>query len=158
MLSRCSLMAQVRLMAKWVKKWTVPSSSSDKEYIVAIDKDGNYGCSCPVWIFRRKECHHIQAVKDGVGEKLREKPEYVLAKVDQPVYDEENNKLYIPLVGIPDALLMEATICYNLLKHGYSMAEVRELRRIPASWTMRAINRHIEQHGEAKYPEGWYTH
>ena len=145
-------------MSKWVQKWAVPSSSSDKEYVVAVDKDGNYGCSCPVWKFRRQECHHIQAVKGGDGEAVKEKPQYILAVVDKPIYDEKENKLYIPLVGIPDALMMEATICFYLLKHGYSMGEIREIRRIPPSWTVRAIKAHIERHGEAEYPEGWYRH
>lgn len=50
-------------MAKWIKKWKVNSSSSDRIYTVAIDKNGNYGCSCPAWKFRRQECKHIKSVK-----------------------------------------------------------------------------------------------
>lgn len=34
---------------KWVKRWTVPSSSSKGVHIIGIDAEGNYGCSCPAW-------------------------------------------------------------------------------------------------------------
>lgn len=34
---------------KWVKRWVVPSSSGEGEYIVGQDAEGNYGCSCPGW-------------------------------------------------------------------------------------------------------------
>ena len=48
---------------KWIKRFKVQSSSGNGDYIVAIDKEGNYGCSCPVWKFRRQECHHIKQIK-----------------------------------------------------------------------------------------------
>lgn len=52
----------------WVKKWTVPSNTeTGKEYIVSQDEDGNYGCSCPVWKFQRKECKHIQYIRNIEG-------------------------------------------------------------------------------------------
>jgi len=51
---------------KWVKRWQVPSSSDSGVWTVAVDADGNYGCSCPVWRFRRQECHHIKMVKEGI--------------------------------------------------------------------------------------------
>ena len=54
---------------KWVKRWQVPSSSEAGRYwTVAIDRDGNWGCSCPVWKFRRQECHHIRTVQGREGE------------------------------------------------------------------------------------------
>ena len=85
------------------------------------------------------------------------KPEYVLAKVLKPTYEEDTNRLLIPLIGIPDTCMMEATICYHLFRHGYSLREVKEMRRVPSSWTKRAIVAYVESHGEAEYPEGWYT-
>jgi len=143
---------------RWVKRWEVPKSSGDGNWIVAIDKDGNYGCSCPVWKFKRQECHHIKLIKLGGGEVVNQsqRPEYVLANVLKPkVID---GKLLCPLIAIPDAMRMEVTICYYLLKNGYSMGEIRELRRIPRDWTARAIMAHIERYGEAEYPQGWYEH
>lgn len=144
---------------RWVKRWEVPKSSGDGNWIVAIDKDGNYGCSCPVWKFRRQECHHIKLIKMGGGTEanLPEKPEYILASVLKPIFKPESNQLWVPLVAIPDAHMMEATICFYMLKHGYSMGEIREMRRIPREWTAKAIYGHIEAHGEAEYPEGWYN-
>ena len=52
-------------MGKWIKSWNVPSSMGSSYYVVSIDRDGNYGCSCPVWKFRREECKHIKQVKGG---------------------------------------------------------------------------------------------
>lgn len=146
---------------RWVKRWEVPKSSGDGNWIVAIDKDGNYGCSCPVWKFKRQECHHIKLVKMGSVEASTqaEKPEYVLAAVNKPTYDEKKNRLLIPLVALgPEGTNMEATICFTMLKHGYSMGEVREIRHLPTQWTAKAIFSHIERYGEAEYPEGWYSH
>ena len=144
-------------MGKWVKRWKV-NGSNGNVWIVAQDQEGNYGCSCPVWKFRRQECHHIKQVKMGLGVEAQkiEKPKYVLAKVLKPTYKKETNELLIPLVGIPDAMMMEATICYNLLKYGYSMREIREIRHIPDKWTAKSIINYIKTHGEAEYPEGWY--
>ena len=143
---------------RWVKRWEVPKSSGDGYWIVAIDKDGNYGCSCPVWKFKRQECHHIKLVKNGGGDPQSPmaKPKYVLAKVFKPTL--KDGKLLVPLIAIPDAMMMEATICFYMLKNGYSMGEIREMRHIPSNWTAKAILSHIERHGEAEYPESWYDH
>lgn len=143
----------------WTKKWKVPGSNGNT-WTVAVKASSEYGCSCPVWKFKRQECHHIKLVKMGGGEEKvdRPKPEYILATVRKPTYEEKENQLLIPLVGVPDALMMEATICYYLLKYGYSMGEIREQRRIPREWTGKAIVAHIEAHGETEYPENWYSY
>lgn len=148
---------KVKMSDRWIKRWKVPKSSGDGFWTVAVDKDGNYGCSCPVWKFRRQECHHIILVKNGGGE-LKEKPKYILAKVLKPVYNKQKNELLIPLIAIPDVCMMEATICFYLFKYGYSLSEVRQIRRIPSDWTMKAIIGHIETKGEAVYPTEWYNH
>jgi len=139
---------------RWVKRWEIEGSNGHI-WIVALDKDGNYGCSCPIWKFKRRECHHILQVKNSNLEQkeLFEKPKYVLANVLKPTYDAETNILSCPLVAIPDAQMMEVTICYYLIKHGYSMSEIRQLRRIPNDWTKERILDHIERHGEAQYTE-----
>lgn len=135
---------------RWVKRWEVPKSTDNGTWIVAIDKEGNYGCSCPVWKFKRQECHHIKQVKLGYGtEKARaERPQYILASVLKPIYKAEENELWIPLVAIGDPHMMEATICFYLLKYGYSIGEIREMRHIPRDWTASAIMSHVERHGE----------
>ena len=153
---------EIELAERWVKRWRVPSSSGEGHWIVAIDKDGNYGCSCPVWKFRRQECHHIKQVKAGGGEPMnggepKKRPEYILARVLKPIHKEETNELLIPLVALgPEGTHMEATICYYMLKHGYSIGEIRQIRHLPKGWTAEAIYDHIEQRGEAEYPEDWY--
>ena len=54
-------------MDKWVKRWSVESDSNpSKSYTVAIDGEGNWGCSCPAWTRSkqmRKDCKHIRRVK-----------------------------------------------------------------------------------------------
>jgi len=138
---------------KWIKKWKVDGSNGNV-WTVAIDTEGNYGCSCPLWKFKRLECHHILRIKENGGReyKEKEKPKYILAKVKKPIYKKESNTLLIPLVRVGD-IRMEATVCYNLLKYGYTMGEVRRLRDIPNSWTAKAIVEHIKQYGEAEYEE-----
>jgi len=49
-------------MAKWIRKWKVPGSKGNV-WTVSVDRHGNYGCSCPRWIYKREQCHHIQAVQ-----------------------------------------------------------------------------------------------
>lgn len=138
---------------KWVKRWNVQGSEGHV-WRVAQDKDGNFGCSCPRWKFKRETCHHIQQVKSGFCNNKSanpQRPTYILAKVFKPKV--ENSNLLIPLVAIPDTKMMEATICFYLLNNGYSMSEIRELRNIPRDWTAKAIFAHIANYGEAEYPE-----
>jgi len=54
-----------KLMGKEiVKYWFVDSFSNEgKRYKVCQLEDGSFTCSCPEWIFRRKECKHIQQIK-----------------------------------------------------------------------------------------------
>jgi len=142
---------------KWIKRFKVQSSSGNGDYIVAIDKEGNYGCSCPVWKFKRLECHHIKQIKLFGGDKIEttNKPEYVLAKVFEPKL--KDGKILCPLIPFGD-IDMEATIDVFLMKYGYSFSEVRELRHIPAQWTKSAILNHIEKYGMKKYPDTYYKY
>ena len=141
---------------KWIKKWKVQSSSGNGNYIVSIDINGNYGCSCPVWKFRRQECHHIKQIKllggDEVGTKS--KPGYVLAKVFEPKL--KDGKILCPLVPFGDTH-MEATIDVFLMEYGYSFSEIRELRHISNQWTKSAVLNYIEKYGMKKYPDNYYN-
>ena len=58
-------------MAKYyAQQWNIKSfTDDDKEYKVSRCFDDHYECSCPRWIFARKqlpngECKHIIAVKE----------------------------------------------------------------------------------------------
>lgn len=49
---------------RWVEFYSAPSHSNpDTTYVVAKDKNGEWGCSCPRWIFHRDHCKHIRAVE-----------------------------------------------------------------------------------------------
>ena len=63
---------------RWVERWYVRSfTNAEKEYTVARDEDGGYGCSCPAWKFQRHRirdgiCKHIRQIKGIVEEEQRE--------------------------------------------------------------------------------------
>ncbi len=136
----------------WIKRWEVESENGNGKYVVAIDQNGVYGCSCPQWKFRRQECKHIARIKITGGKEIR-KPEYVLAVVHKPRI--KDDKLLVPLVRIGD-VHMEATIIWAMLKAGYSWGEIKEKRHLPGSWTLQAVKNYIETHGEAEYPKDYY--
>lgn len=140
---------------KWIKKWEVESSSGNGKYVVSLSDKGIWGCSCPVWKFRRQECHHIKQIKLAGGNPKPEikKPEYTLAKVLKPTL--KNGKLLIPLVPIGD-VRMSATICYVMLKNGYSWSEIKKIRKLSDSWTKQKVLVHIEQYGEYTYPKNFW--
>ena len=48
------------------KKWEFDSSSSDKKYVVKMNKQGSLSCDCWGYIAHRK-CKHIKEVKELVG-------------------------------------------------------------------------------------------
>lgn len=147
------------------KRFVVPSEiNPDKKYTVVFENN-RWKCSCPGWVFHNHgktgfECKHIRAVKDGDYDKENtgmEKPEIILAKVRQPTYIEEENKILLPLIPLNTLQVpVTATICHNLLKHGYSMAEIRERYHLPQDWTKQAITEHIEKYGEFVFPEDYY--
>lgn len=139
---------------QYVKQWDVPGSNG-KTWRVSLKANGEYACSCPRWIFKREECKHIEDVRGGgFPENGINKPDYVLAAVPKPLFKPATNQLFIPLVRF-DALRtdMEATICASLLKHGYSIHEIRNIRKIPSDWTVAAILDHVKKHGEAQYSD-----
>jgi hypothetical protein len=47
---------------QWIERHEVTSSSLDRHYVVSLHRDGYWGCSCPVWKFRRLQCKHIEEV------------------------------------------------------------------------------------------------
>ncbi|MBA7535876.1 hypothetical protein ES705_28135 [subsurface metagenome] len=137
---------------KWIKKWKVQSSSGNGNYIVSIDENGHYGCSCPAWKFRRQECHHIVKVKNSGSKEIKvfHKPEAIPANVTKPIF--KDGKILYPLVPIyPSDIHMEATIVSFMLKYGWSMSEIKERRHLPNSWTKIAILDYIDKYGMKEY-------
>jgi len=51
---------------RWQFRWYVGA------YTVAMDRNGNLGCSCPTWIFKREKCQHIAVIEDNMLENLME--------------------------------------------------------------------------------------
>lgn len=80
---------------RWVKRWEVPKSSGDGNWIVAIDKDGNYGCSCPVWKFKRQECHHILEIKQNGGQEVAPLTPEQRAELRLKAYAKEGYRYHI---------------------------------------------------------------
>ena len=52
----------------YVRQWLVPSRSRNKSHKVSETVNGTYECSCEAWIYGRKECYHIQRVKNEITE------------------------------------------------------------------------------------------
>jgi len=134
---------------KWVKKWHIKSENSNREYVVSLSDEDTWGCSCPAWKFNQIECKHIIRVKLNPSlydlENPVEKPEYVLANVEKPIYKEKENKLLIPLIRIePYDIKMEAIICYTMSKHGYKWKEIVEIRNLPNAWTLTKVKIYCE--------------
>ncbi len=48
---------------RWIQRWQVKGKSGN--YVIAIDRDGQWGCSCPGWTKNkdRSFCKHIKYIK-----------------------------------------------------------------------------------------------
>lgn len=64
-------------MARWVRGWDVESDSSDSVYRVSISDQEEWGCSCPVWKFRRQVCKHILKIQSEINWQEGNIPEVV---------------------------------------------------------------------------------
>ena len=151
------------------RRFILPSQTDPKgrKYVVVYENN-KWKCSCPGWIYHNHgdpgfECKHIALVKNGDihdqenTDPIRGKPEIVLAKVRKPTYIKEENKILLPLIPLNNLQVpVTATICYNLLKHGYSMIDIRERYHLPPSWTKRAIIEYIQNYGEYVFPKDYY--
>jgi len=120
-------------MDKWTRKWLIDGSKG-KTWTVAEDREGNYACSCPVWKFRRLQCHHIEAVKKGASKLLFAligKAELVRGHTLS--YDPDTNTLHIPYITerTPDL----PSIAKKMLEHGFTMEEFREQYGLGDEWT-----------------------
>jgi len=60
-------------MARWVDKWTVRGNSG-VGHTVSVSDNGEWGCSCPAWKFKKRDakargemCHHIMQKKAEIN-------------------------------------------------------------------------------------------
>lgn len=133
-------------MGRWVKKWKVPGSNGNV-WTVSIDKDGNYACSCPRWIYKREQCHHIEAVKASGGEELKER-EIRFAMVREVTV--KNDKILVPLCPVGDTWF-SATIAYDLMKLGVPSKSIKYHNEIAKKNSFKRIREYIEAHGRRIY-------
>ena len=50
---------------RWIDRWSV-TGTSNKTYVVARDREGNFGCDCPAWKFKKGtkvDCQHILRIR-----------------------------------------------------------------------------------------------
>lgn len=142
---------------QYVKRWKVPSSSdASKTYTVALKKDGSYACSCPEWIYRRRECHHIRQVKANPEGGEEFKPlVMVMAKVCEVT--KEGEKILVPLVPLDRAETTPflATIVYDCNKLGIPFGQLKEHYSImPSDWTLEQVKQYVKAHGRMVQVKG----
>ncbi len=149
-------------MAQWIKKWQV-AGSSGSTYTVSADIDGNYGCSCPVWKFRREQCKHIDEVKNNLiinagipGNKNAQAGNVgeVTIKRDVVLY---------PLAPIGCVDIM-ATIVYDMQRAGVRRDIIQDYkdRMLGKKVSYKAIQEHVEYKGRYVYQRwekgrGWIS-
>jgi len=152
-------------MSRWLTSWSVTSSTGVHKYKVSYGQDGSWGCSCPIWKYKRNECKHIKEIISQVGrhpsvlDSPYQKPMYVLSdEVNVPIFDERTNELRIPR-GYPnrrsDQDWLETHICFAMLNNGFSIREIRSIRGLDATWTTKKVERDFKSMGDFQ-PDGWY--
>lgn len=143
-------------MAKWKQKWEVPRSQGEGVWVVSQAEDGNWGCSCPRWKFKREHCHHIVAVQQNADAYAKDRPTPLPEIVPGNVEECEVVEGYclhplIPLDGRGTGVL--ATIVYDLLKMGYSFGQIKSrFSMVPREWTAQAVLGYVESRGRTLCP------
>jgi len=81
-------MIKRKIMTVYMRQWNIESFTiPGKEYKVSQLKDGSYQCSCPNWIYRRRQCKHINAVmKMGITQHV---PSMQTQKIRVQIQQEE---------------------------------------------------------------------
>jgi len=150
-------------MATWVERYEVPGSNG-AVWTVGIDKDGNYGCSCPVWKFKRQVCKHIRFVQDNrIARGEDDLPHYPMQPGNVGEVTIKNGVVLYPLVplGWNYTAHLICTIIYDLIR---AKADAREIvnykNRMAKAASISEINSYIENHGRLVYEkfvkgEGW---
>ena len=52
--------------SKWTHRWYVVKKNTESSYVVSMAKGKEFGCSCPVWKFQRRECKHIAGIRHSL--------------------------------------------------------------------------------------------
>ena len=142
---------------KWVKRWEVEGSNGNV-WIVGLDENGNYGCSCPRWKFKREECHHIERIKASGGNEI------VLRTArpgNVPEVTIDGDTVLYPLVPFGGTADLPATIVYDLQRANVDPAEVKDYaQRMFPRESMKRIMAHVKARGRLVYSkwqkgQGW---
>jgi len=144
---------------RWIKKWEVPSESNKNVmYVVALSDKGTFGCSCPVWKFRRQECKHIESIKDTIksgkgdyGRTIYKKNWiFVPANIKKPCIAErrldrekgiENIIVHFPLFHLTDCPYTQedGTSAYDGFEHNRKIIEQMLAIGVPKSAIKREL-------------------
>jgi hypothetical protein len=147
-------------MPKWIRKWDAPSFTNlEKTYTVSVADDGvTWGCACWPWRKTRQDCKHIHDVKNNPRMEPKMDIDPILPsvipskEVNKPIYDKTENFIFVPLIPLePYDVHMEATICYFLLEHGFTMPKIRTIRSLRTTWTKKSIVDHVKTNGLKEY-------
>ena len=127
--------------------WTVKSETyPDKTYTVT-KKDDGYSCSCPNWVYRRNQCKHILAVRDGRIDYTPPHKPILLGNVGEVT--ERKADILVPLIPLDHNMTdVLATALYDLMSVGISWGAAREqYNMVPKEWTKSAVIDHVLQKG-----------
>lgn len=151
-------------MSKWVTTYQLIGSNNEK-YTVSIDADGNYGCSCPAWKFKKQECKHIIKIKENLQLYARRPGEKGLPALPGNVGEVTvcADKILYPLVpvGWYYTSHLIATIIYDINRAGADSEYVMAYKdRMLSHISMGAVDRYIRQNGRLIYTkwvkgQGW---
>jgi len=146
---------------EWINKYKVHGSNGHL-WTVSKSKTGEWGCSCPVWKFRRQECHHILSVKNGELPVEEANGGREIRPGNVPEVTEKDGILLYPLVPFgPSGVPLAATIIYDLNRMGADREQLKRYReKMFPKTPMRNILSYVETHGRYVYTEfikgqGW---
>jgi hypothetical protein len=146
-------------MPKWKERYEVKGSQG-ATWVVSQAEDGTWGCSCPVWKFKRQECHHIADGKEGPQAYGRKEPlpQILPGHVKRVTYNAELRAYLHPLIPLnAHGTGVLATILYDCLQLGYSMEVLREkFKMIPKGWTAPAVIAHVKRYGFTIWRDNMY--
>lgn len=140
-------------MSKWIQSFEVPSTTRNETYIVSLNAQGGFGCSCPQWKFRRGECKHIQKIKadvrQGPGPAHHSIPTCLPANVPE-VRLRDSETLLVPLLQLGNHHFL-ATLVVDLLLHGIPFEDIRRRYHLPPHATRAHYIEYVLAHGRQIY-------
>lgn len=135
----------------WSDRWDVPRSDGSGVWTVSRSDAGAWGCSCPVWRFKRETCKHITRIQEEESSGIAH-PRLELVCANVPQVTREDARVLVPLLPIGDTHF-QATLCFDLYACGVPWSEVRERYRLDQTWTKQAVLAYVLKHGRKYYAD-----